>query len=583
MQCIPGMLKYQAVTKLAVYGMVMLLNWLILLTLQNTDRIALTSGDSDFLFSTWQGWVIILLFAFMLLFCVSIDINAKVINSANILEDAHDNVFASLVKGFRSMGRFVSPWGIPIICYVSFVLPIIGLGYTSSLTETFTIPPWIYEGFVHKFWWPYAKVAIFAALVYIGIRYAFAIPCVVLGHEKAKTALKHSAEMVKVHLWDYLFKFVLCAVIAFPLAAKGLYWLLSDGLLSLISLSAVNLTLSRFIIVFVYLTATLVLGILTLLMTPIMILQLIRLWDQYQREDVSFVPERKAKHHVLLIVSLIVVIFLDLLVSAAGAFLFTSVFVNQSKTGIVAHRLGGNLGPENTLLGMQNAEATGVWGNEMDVERTRDGYYIINHDDSFQRVAGLNKKPSDLTLSEIKELYIKDSFDKTRPSAQVSTLEEVLDEGKKNGQYLLVELKGQTADTQMADDVVQMIKDKGMENQSLIMSLKYKLVEYTEAAYPEMNTGYIYSYAYGKQAEINVDSLILEVTPATTDVVREIHDQGKKVYVWTVDTDEELNQFLDSDVDGIITNEVVKAQKTQSKLNQRTDQERVKAFFTNTK
>lgn len=577
------MLKYQIVTKLAVYLMVMLLNYLILLTLQNTDRIALTSGDSDFLFSTWQGWIIILLFVFMLIFCVSIDINTKIINSANIINESHDSIFASILKGFKSAGNFLSPWGIPVICYISFILPIIGLGYTSSLTDSFTIPPWIYEGFVHQFWWPYAKAAIFAVFAYVGIRYAFTIHFAILGHEKAKTAMKHSAEMVKAHLWDFLLKFVLCTVIGIPLAVKGICWLLSEGPFYLINLSSMNITASRFITILIYMTATLLLIILTLLITPLMVLQLTRLWYQYREEKCAFVPEQRKKHHPLLIISILLIGLIDLGISYIGALSFSAIFINQSNVGIIAHRLGGNLGPENTLLGMQNAAATGVWGNEMDVERTKDGYYIINHDDSFQRVAGLNRKPDDLILAQIKELVVKDSFDKTRPSAAVSTLEEVLAEGKKSGQYLLVELKGRTADKQMADDVVQMIKDQGMENQALIMSLKYKLMEYTESAYPEMNTGYIYSYAYGKQAEIKVDSLILEVTPATSDVIAEIHDQNKQVYVWTVDTNEKLNHFLDSDADGIITNEVTKAEKIQTRLNQRTDQERVRDFFTTMK
>ncbi|MCH4207651.1 MAG: glycerophosphoryl diester phosphodiesterase membrane domain-containing protein [Solobacterium sp.] len=579
-QCFPGMLKYQIVTKALMTIILLGLHTLIMLALKNTGRIALTSGDSGFLFSTWQGWLIILLFALMVIICVSLDINAKIINSANIIEDTHDNLFVSIIKGFKSISHFICPWGFLVIAYVSFVVPIIGIGFTSSLTENFKIPAWIFAGYVNQAWWPYAKAGVFLLLAFFGVKYVFTLHFVILGHEKVKQAMDHSAQLVKNHLIEVLFKYVLFAALGITAAVAGIYWLMAEGPFYLFDLSSFNLVTSRFITIFFYCTADIVYVILTLLITPTQILILTKLWYRFKGETNALVPVHEKKKHPVMEIVIFSLVIADLVVCFVGANNFATMFPSNRSVGIVAHRLGGNLGPENTLEGMKNADATGVWGNELDVERTKDGYYIVNHDDTFQRVAGLNKKPSDLTLEEIKTLTVKDSFDKTRPSTTVSTLDEILDEGKKNGQYLFVELKGQTADTRMADDVVQMIKDKGMENQCVIMSLKYKLMNYTETTYPEMNTGYIYSYAYGDQAEINVDSLILEVTTATSSVINEIHAQNKKVYVWTVDTETEMNHFLDSEADAIITNKVVQAEQIQTELNQRTDKERVQAFFT---
>jgi len=53
---------------------------------------------------------------------------------------------------------------------------------------------------------------------------------------------------------------------------------------------------------------------------------------------------------------------------------------------------------------------------------------------------------------------VKNSFDISKPGQEVATLDEILNEAKgKIGVF--VELKGETADTKMVDDVVKIIKE----------------------------------------------------------------------------------------------------------------------------
>ena len=73
--------------------------------------------------------------------------------------------------------------------------------------------------------------------------------------------------------------------------------------------------------------------------------------------------------------------------------------------------------------------------------------------------------------------------------------------------------------------------------------------------------------------------MILEEQPATADMIIQIISSGKKAIVWTVDSDNSLYRFLDSNVDGIITNEVKNAKTTQERLDSRTDVERIRDFF----
>jgi glycerophosphoryl diester phosphodiesterase len=348
----------------------------------------------------------------------------------------------------------------------------------------------------------------------------------------------------------------------------------------LIDHSGAGLSATRFFNIFTCCLAAILFWFLTLLVTPCQIQVLTGLYSRWTaRQSEPELPRAGRGFRIAAILCVIAALAVSSLTGLAGIYDFNDMFPDEISVKIVAHRLGGNLGPENTLAGMKAAEEQGTWGCEMDVQRTKDGYYIINHDDNFQRVAGDRRKSTEMTLAEIQHLRVKNRFDPRRPSAQVSTLEEVLDEAKEKGTFLFVELKGETADQKMADDVTAMIREKGMVDQCLIMSLKYPVISYEETTYPEMFTGYIYSYSYGDSADLNCDAMILEVSAATDDEVDKIHQYGKKVYVWTVDTHSRLKHFLSSSVDAIITNEVVQAEAVSASLDSRSERRRVTDFF----
>lgn len=57
----------------------------------------------------------------------------------------------------------------------------------------------------------------------------------------------------------------------------------------------------------------------------------------------------------------------------AGVVADPTLFASSNHTAIIAHRAGGDLGPENTIPGMEAATAAHADGVEIDVQRTKDG------------------------------------------------------------------------------------------------------------------------------------------------------------------------------------------------------------------
>ena len=83
-----------------------------------------------------------------------------------------------------------------------------------------------------------------------------------------------------------------------------------------------------------------------------------------------------------------------------------------------------------------------------------------------------------------------------------------------------------------------------------------------EAAYAlgasgrEIDTGYLAFASFGDTASLNCDYLALEEEVATQDNIDSIHFKGKKILVWTVNDAEDIEKFLQSGADALITDNV---------------------------
>ena len=178
-----------------------------------------------------------------------------------------------------------------------------------------------------------------------------------------------------------------------------------------------------------------------------------------------------------------------------------------------------------------------------------------------------------MTLAEISELRIKDTTGSGK-LLPVPTMEELLDRGK--GRItLFLELKGETADRQMADAVVAAVKERDMIGDVIIISLKYDVLDYIEQVYPEFETGLLIFSGLGDLSKLNCDMIIMEEEMVSVSKINRLHDAGKKIGVWTVNTKSALHDFLDMNVDAVITDEILLAMETRETLQNRSDLERM--------
>ena len=561
---------YQVVTKAGIFSWIFVLRFLFRMLLRSTGRVAISSGDFKFLFTSWQGPMILIIGLFSLYIYVALDLYTKIILSGKLLRGQKDSVLQNLKEGFISLKKFLNPGGIGIIIYIAFIAPLVGVGFSISATNGLYIPSFITGVINHSRIYAPIYYAFMAAFAVFGISHLFILHGILLDDKTVKEAGRQSREIMKAHWKDYFLKTVLYFTKLGLLTVLVTFLVIVIPLTIILSLeeaSMISVQTSRFLMILIsliFLFCTFWIG---LLATPVYMLEVTRRYYTYKTGEEVRYPVDKDHRKLLPRALRLAIVTAGILLLAYGMTAsFDMIFPAATATKVIAHRAGGNEAPENTIAGINAAVEAGAYGAEIDIQRTADGCYVVNHDNTFKRVAGVNKAPSQMTLEEIKKLNVS--------GEDVATFEEMLDAC--SGRLILfTELKGKTADEQMAEDAVRIIKEHGMEDEAVIISLKYNLIDYIETHYPEMQTGYLAFASFGNTAALNCDYLALEEELATSENIRSIHENGKKVIIWTINSRDSQKRFLNSNADAIITDEVSQAEKVIRNLEERTDLERI--------
>ena len=564
-QALNDIFQYQVVSKLCIGACIGLLGGVFTLLLKSTGRVALTSGDFMFVFTSWQGWLILLLGLVVLFVYVALDLNVKIILSRHLLQDETVSVSASVKEGFLSIPKFFDRHGIGVVLYIALIAPLLGFGMSISLTEGLCIPTFVSSVIKTTPLYLTGVSALLFLFIIVGLRNMFILHGVVLDGLDVKAAGTQSKRLIRKNWKDYLLQNVkYAAVSAAVVAAVVLLFLVLP--LMITAVFSVTAGVKRGLTIFIVLIGSVLTAITGLFVTPLYVMKLTQLFYTYKEEEKRFYPVRPKKKHPL-VVSGTAVLCIGII--AAAVFMnyhFEELFPAETTAGIIAHRAGGNEGPENTVAGLIAASDLGAYGSEIDIQRTADGAYVVNHDGTFKRTAGDGRTPEEMTLQEVRELSVG--------GEPVATFEEML-EASRGTLLLFTELKGSTADKKMADDAVRIIREYGMEEECVLISLKYDLIDYIETAYPDILTGYLTWASFGNTAALHCDFIGLEEESATGTAIRAIHEQGKKALVWTANDRESQKHFLCSDVDGIITDNVKQAKEVIEELKGRTDFERI--------
>lgn len=582
------LLKYQIVTKALLYvAIVPGFTALVKLLIISTGQTVIANGDYWTFLLSAQGVGMLALAILLLLITIGLDINAFIIMTTLIHEGKTElTVRRMLLLGLKSLKLLLRPSGLVIVIYVAIALPLLGLGIVLP-TRDLQIPSFITEVIYGNPLFLAVYVLVLLGLLVLGICHIFALHFMMILGQDIPTAFRSSARLLKGRKWQFFKDLVIKGLLRAGLRLVLVFALAGVVLVPIFFLGIGGLIGKRFLLAMGMLLFFEVNSLLALLIAPLVINLLTILFYQYNQADGHTIqlfseieqlksPRQAKQFNTKMAMSLVLVLIMVVNMVIAGVVVFDLESGNdRPDMEIVAHRGGGNLGVENSLDSLRRAISVGgVKWSEIDVQRTRDNHYILHHDGTFKRLAGEPRSAWQMTLAEIKQLSLRNRLMPSQSAQPVATIEEALDVAK-NKIGLFIELKGRSADHQMVDDLVRMIKQRRMVDQTVLLSTKYPLIEYIEERYPEIQTGYLYYFAVGGTADLVSDYLIMEELQATPAKVAEIQAKGKKAIVWTVNRPASIDHFLRLRVDGIITDRVDRVKRQVRDFKQRSDFQKI--------
>ncbi len=281
-----------------------------------------------------------------------------------------------------------------------------------------------------------------------------------------------------------------------------------------------------------------------------------RVKQRRQRDDVQTTLSVRKKH-----VFSVFIIIISTLLNGLYVYLVTTnkVILNfeySTYASVTAHRGDAKNAPENTMAAFELALENQADIIELDVRQTKDGEFIIMHDESLLRTTGVDKKVGELTFEEIEKIDAGIKFSKNYAGERIPTLQEVLDFAVENDIELNIELKPAETDINFVLGIVNILEINDFVDKCVVACADYDTLKELKSLNPDITTVYIMGAAFGQFGGMeDIDIFSVRHTFVNAGMVRDIHAHGKKIYAWTLEKEENIKRMLLLDVDSIITDD----------------------------
>ena len=441
------------------------------------------------------------------------------------------------------------------LAYFVLILPISGLSFNSDLLSKVKIPAFIMDFIFTNHWIVVSSFILFYIfLAYIGIRLIFALPEMILRDRPFKQAVKESWYLTKSRFFAILGQFIIIGGSILLISFAGYLIVLLAQII--VEQFFPNYSLISAVFAMTILQAILLFNI---VMSTVGIFYIIIDF----MDDEGFLPETpnwfrlespNKRFSVLKNTSLVLfAVFFGVGVCLYNMDYLTSA--SQTKPVTISHRgVSGGNSAQNTLAALEKTSRTYHPDYvEMDVQETKDGQFVVMHDFNLKKLTGINKAPQDLTLKELEKLKVTENGAKE----PVVSFDTYLKRANELNQKLLIEIKNSKNDSK---DIVERFVKKYEENilthQHILQSLTYQTVSDLKNANPNFYVGYILPFNIVGPPVTPADFLTMEYSTINRNFIDSAHQDGKKVYVWTVNDSDGISRMMFYGVDGIITDQM---------------------------
>lgn len=217
------------------------------------------------------------------------------------------------------------------------------------------------------------------------------------------------------------------------------------------------------------------------------------------------------------------------------------------------------MAPRNTLASFKLAVDAGFYGISTALRLSSDNRWVAIQNDTVDSTSNGTGTVISKTLTTLRTLDVGSKFGSFYKDERIPTVEEVLDLCKLGGVVPYLEIKSTTDDLRV-QDLVNIIKRRGMEDIVVITSGTYANLQKVRYYSDRIAVGYISAAVTQANADnvIALDNsfVMVDKTLATTANITLLQDNLLDVEVTAVDSNRDMRQFAIMGVRAVITDRI---------------------------
>lgn len=235
---------------------------------------------------------------------------------------------------------------------------------------------------------------------------------------------------------------------------------------------------------------------------------------------------------------------------------------------IIGHRGASHDAPENTLAAVRLAWERGADAVEIDVRLTRDGRIVVMHDESTERTTGREGTVAEMTLEELRRLDAGSWKGDAWQGEKIPTLEEVL-ATVPDGRRLFIEVK---CGREIVAELHRVLEASGKRpEQTVVIAFDLDVATAVKNGNRKLSVYWLHGTSpkrdektgrpgptpeqlVGRCLQAKLDGLDLaHDSRIHRRLIDWMHSLGLELYVWTVNSPDDVESFAGMGVDGVTT------------------------------
>ncbi|CDR22765.1 glycerophosphoryl diester phosphodiesterase membrane domain-containing protein [Staphylococcus schweitzeri] len=474
----------------------------------------------------------------LLVYMVYAGFNRQIITFKSIFKNAFINVRKLI--------------GVPVIFFIIYLIlmiPIANLGLSSVLTKNIYIPKFLTEELMKTTKGIIFYSAFMIIIFILNFKLIFTLPLTILNRQSLFKNMKLSWQITKRNKFRLvieflILEFIISAILTIVVTGVTFMAIYLDEEGNKFLVSSILFVVLKSTLFFYYLFTKL-----SLISVLVLHLKQENVLYQPTLEFKDPKPKRKSKFFILTMI-LALVCFIGY-----NMYLFYNNSINQN-ISIIGHRGFEDKGVENSIPSLKAAAKANVEYVELDTIMTKDKQFVVSHDNNLKRLTGIDKNISESRFKDVVGLKMRQNGHE----AKLVSLDEFIEQAKRANVKLLVELKPHGKEpADYTKRVIDILKKHGVEHDYRVMSLDYDVMTKIKKEAPYIKCGYIIPLQFGHFKETSLDFFVIEDFSYTPRLVNQAHLENKEVYTWTINGEEDLTKYLQTNVDGIITDDAALA------------------------